>query len=63
MWFLQFSAVQSLIVNTVFTSIYNERPKSDKVLVDIVDYVMSYKVRSQLAYETARTIVSFDSLG
>jgi len=50
-------------VNTVFTSIYNERPKSDKVLVDIVDYVMSYKVRSQLAYETARTIVSFDSLG
>ena len=26
-------------VNTVSTSIYNERPKSDKVLVDIVDYV------------------------
>jgi 2-methylcitrate dehydratase len=49
-------------VNTVSRSIYNERPKSDKVLVDIVDCAMSYEVLSPLAYETACHCL-IDSLG
>jgi len=40
----------------------NERPNPDKVLVDIVDYVMSYEIRSDLAYETARNCL-IDTLG
>ena len=43
-------------------SIGNERPNPDKVLVDIVDYVMSYEIRSELAYETARHCL-IDTLG
>jgi 2-methylcitrate dehydratase len=43
-------------------SISNERPNPDKVLVDIVDYVMSYEIRSELAYETARHCL-IDTLG
>jgi len=42
--------------------ISNERPQPDKVLVDIVDYVMSYEFRSELAYETARNCL-IDTLG
>jgi 2-methylcitrate dehydratase len=42
--------------------IRNERPNPDKVLVDIVDYVMSYEIRSDLAYETARNCL-IDTLG
>jgi 2-methylcitrate dehydratase len=42
--------------------ISNERPNPDKVLVDIVDYVMSYEIRSDLAYETARNCL-IDTLG
>jgi 2-methylcitrate dehydratase len=42
--------------------ISNERPNPDKVLVDIVDYVMSYEIRSELAYETARHCL-IDTLG
>jgi len=34
--------------------ISNARPKPDKVLVDIVDYVTKYKIKSKDAYETAR---------
>src|SRR5215470_3858122 len=34
--------------------ISNVRPQPDQVLVDIADYVMDYKVASDLAYETAR---------
>jgi 2-methylcitrate dehydratase len=30
------------------------RPEPDKVLQDIADYVHSYKIESELAYETAR---------
>ena len=42
--------------------ISNVRPKPDKVLVDIVDYVTRYKVTSKLAYETARNCL-IDTLG
>jgi 2-methylcitrate dehydratase len=42
--------------------ISNVRPKPDKVLVDIVDYVTKYKIGSKLAYETARNCL-IDTLG
>jgi len=34
--------------------ISNVRPEPDQVLVDIVDYVLDYQIKSDLAYETAR---------
>ncbi|HYR01383.1 MAG TPA: bifunctional 2-methylcitrate dehydratase/aconitate hydratase [Casimicrobiaceae bacterium] len=40
----------------------NVRPKPDKVLVDIADYVSKYRVKSDLAYETARNCL-IDTLG
>ena len=40
----------------------NVRPKPDKVLVDIADYVASYKIASKEAYETARHCL-IDTLG
>src|SRR5271163_587494 len=40
----------------------NESPAPDKVLVDIVDYAMSYEITSRLAYETARHCL-IDTLG
>ncbi len=40
----------------------NNRPAPDKVLVDIVDYVLKYRVSSKLAYETARNCL-IDTLG
>ncbi|MGD9944209.1 MAG: bifunctional 2-methylcitrate dehydratase/aconitate hydratase [Burkholderiaceae bacterium] len=42
--------------------ISNKRPKPDKVLVDIVDYVLDYKIRSKEALETARACL-IDTLG
>jgi 2-methylcitrate dehydratase len=42
--------------------ISNVRPAPDSVLTDIVDYVMDYKIRSDLAYETARNCL-IDTLG
>ncbi|HEY8553502.1 MAG TPA: bifunctional 2-methylcitrate dehydratase/aconitate hydratase [Burkholderiales bacterium] len=42
--------------------ISNVRPKPDKVLVDIADYVTKYKITSRLAYETARHCL-IDTLG
>ena len=42
--------------------ISNERPKPDQVIVDIVDYVQSYEIKSELAYETARHCL-IDTLG
>ena len=42
--------------------ISNVRPKPDKVLVDIVDYVTKYKIKSKDAYETARYCL-MDTLG
>ncbi|KRB89047.1 bifunctional 2-methylcitrate dehydratase/aconitate hydratase [Noviherbaspirillum sp. Root189] len=38
------------------------RPSWDKVLIDIVDYVLDYRVGSDLAYETARNCL-IDTLG
>jgi 2-methylcitrate dehydratase len=46
----------------VSAPISNERPNPDKVIVDIVDYVMSYQIQSDLAYETARLCL-IDTLG
>jgi 2-methylcitrate dehydratase len=42
--------------------ISNIRPEPDKVLVDIVDYVLKYRIESQEAYETARYCL-IDTLG
>jgi 2-methylcitrate dehydratase len=42
--------------------ISNVRPKPDKVLVDIADYVLKYKIKSAEAYETARYCL-MDTLG
>jgi 2-methylcitrate dehydratase len=42
--------------------ISNVRPQPDPVLVDIADYVMNYKIASDLAYETARLCL-LDTLG
>jgi 2-methylcitrate dehydratase len=42
--------------------ISTERPNPDQVLVDIADYVIQYKVQSDLAYDTARHCL-MDTLG
>jgi 2-methylcitrate dehydratase len=42
--------------------ISNVRPKPDQVLVDIVDYVTKYKIKSALAFDTARNCL-IDTLG
>ncbi len=42
--------------------ISNVRPAPDRVLVDIVDYVLGYEVDSALAYDTARNCL-IDTLG
>ena len=44
------------------THISNARPKPDKVLTDIVDYVTGYAVKSQVAYDTARNCL-IDTIG
>ena len=44
------------------THISNARPKPDKVLTDIVDYVTGYEVKSQVAYDTARNCL-IDTIG
>jgi len=46
----------------VSSHINNERPLPDKVLTDIADYALSYKVESNLAYTTARYCL-IDTLG
>ncbi|MGI4812047.1 MAG: bifunctional 2-methylcitrate dehydratase/aconitate hydratase [Janthinobacterium lividum] len=43
-------------------AISNVRPEPDKVIVDIVDYVLNYKIDSQLALDTARNCL-IDTLG
>jgi 2-methylcitrate dehydratase len=45
----------SAAINTI-------RPEPDRVLVDIVDYVLDYQIASALAYETARHCL-IDTLG
>src|SRR6187401_3356470 len=42
--------------------ISNVRPQPDKVLTDIADYVLTYAIKSDLAYETARNCL-IDTLG
>src|SRR5690349_17244948 len=42
--------------------ILNERPEPDKVLVDIVDYVLNYEIKSDLAWKTAHYCL-LDTLG
>ncbi|HVK96153.1 MAG TPA: bifunctional 2-methylcitrate dehydratase/aconitate hydratase [Noviherbaspirillum sp.] len=42
--------------------ISNVRPDPDQVLVDIVDYVTKYEIKSDVAYETARNCL-IDTLG
>jgi 2-methylcitrate dehydratase len=42
--------------------ISNVRPAPDQVLADIADYVLSYKIDSDLAYDTARNCL-IDTLG
>ena len=44
------------------THISNERPAPDKVLTDIADYALSYKIDSELAYSTAQHCL-IDTLG
>ncbi|RXZ33327.1 bifunctional 2-methylcitrate dehydratase/aconitate hydratase [Oxalobacteraceae bacterium CAVE-383] len=43
-------------------AISNVRPKYDKVLLDIVDYVTTYEIVSKTAYDTARNCL-IDTLG
>src|SRR5438477_1904448 len=47
---------------SVSAPISNVRPEPDRVLVDIADYVSAYRVRSHLAYDTARNCL-IDTLG
>ena len=42
--------------------ISNERPQPDKVLTDIVDYVLNYEIKNDLAWETAHYCL-LDTLG
>jgi 2-methylcitrate dehydratase len=42
--------------------ISNERPQPDKVLTDIVDYVLNYEVKNDLAWKTAQYCL-LDTLG
>ncbi len=44
------------------SDISNERPAPDKVLTDIADYALSYKIESDLAYTTAQYCL-IDTLG
>ncbi|MGD0140880.1 MAG: bifunctional 2-methylcitrate dehydratase/aconitate hydratase [Tepidisphaeraceae bacterium] len=43
-------------------SVSNLRPKPDRVMADIADYVLHYRIKSKLAYETARHSL-LDALG
>jgi 2-methylcitrate dehydratase len=51
--------LEEIFVSSQFS---NVRPQPDQVLLDIADYVMNYKVASDLAYETARNNL-IDTLG
>lgn len=44
------------------TEISNVRPEPDQVMVDIVDYVLNYRIESALALDTARNCL-IDTLG
>jgi 2-methylcitrate dehydratase len=47
---------------TIPLSEQNVRPDPDREMVDIADYVMNYKIESDLAFDTARYIL-MDSIG
>ena len=57
-----FQTDQSTEIEPMSNPVSNVRPAPDQVLVDIVDYVLTYKVSSELAYETARNCL-IDTLG
>ena len=61
---LQYLDVLFAAIRGIFMSSYvsNVRSQPDRVLVEIADYVMNYKVASDLAYETARNCL-IDTLG
>ena len=42
--------------------ISNERPQPDKVLTDIVDYVLDYEIQNEVAWQTAQYCL-LDTLG
>jgi len=44
------------------SNVANVRPSPDKVLTDIADYVLTYEIRSDLAFDTARNCL-IDTLG
>ncbi|HEY5368193.1 MAG TPA: bifunctional 2-methylcitrate dehydratase/aconitate hydratase [Hanamia sp.] len=44
------------------SAISNERPQPDKVLTDIVDYVLNYEIKNELAWKTAHYSL-LDTLG
>lgn len=44
------------------SNVANARPSPDKVLTDIADYVLTYEIRSDLAFDTARNCL-IDTLG
>lgn len=44
------------------SAISNERPQPDKVLTDIVDYVLNYEIKNDLAWKTAHYCL-LDTLG
>ena len=46
----------------VSSHISNERPAPDKVIADIVDYVLDFQIQSELAYATAQHCL-MDTLG
>lgn len=49
-------------LNCMSNFISNERPEYDKVIADIVDYVLDYEIRSDLAWATAHYCL-VDTLG
>jgi 2-methylcitrate dehydratase len=49
-------------IRNMSSHISNVRPEPDKVLVDIADYVINYKIDSSEAFETARACL-IDTLG
>jgi hypothetical protein len=54
-----FAAIRGIFMSS---HVSNVRSQPDRVLVEIADYVMNYKVASDLAYETARNCL-IDTLG
>src|SRR6516165_10865738 len=58
-WSILFAAIRGIFMSS---HVSNVRSQPDRVLVDIADYVMNYRVARDLAYETARNCL-IDTLG